>query len=71
MNIAIKKESTRIHDLGNPDYTELQLQALNAAPPVEMRVEAVLDAARAMTGLSDFGAPDFKERLEIWLESLD
>jgi hypothetical protein len=38
--------------------------------PVSMTVEDVLDAARDATGLSDFGAPDFKERLGIWLQSI-
>jgi hypothetical protein len=36
-----------------------------------MDVDAVLDAARLATGLADFGAPDFRERLEIWLKSFD
>ncbi len=35
-----------------------------------MTVDQVLEAARAATGLSDFGAPDFKERLGLWLQSI-
>jgi hypothetical protein len=36
-----------------------------------MDAEAVLAAAQAATGLADFGAPDFRERLNIWLKSFD
>jgi hypothetical protein len=31
----------------------------------------VLAAAQAATGLSDFGSPDFRERLDVWLKSFD
>nr|WP_237489074.1 sulfotransferase [Tsuneonella aeria] len=45
--------------------------AIASVPPVRMNAEAVLDAARVATGLSDFGAADFRERLGIWLASFD
>ncbi|ARR53556.1 sulfotransferase family protein [Rhizorhabdus wittichii DC-6] len=61
----------RIDDLAEPRLTERQRAAIDAAPPVTMTVEAVLGAARAATGLSDFGAGDFRERLAIWLASYD
>jgi hypothetical protein len=61
----------RIGDLAEPRLTEGQRAAIAAAPPVAMTVAAVLDAARAVTGLSDFGAGDFRERLAIWLASYD
>lgn len=61
----------RIHDLGNPTLTELQRQAIASAPAVTMDETAVLSAARDATGLSDFGAEDFRERLRIWLQSFD
>ncbi|MFC0305840.1 sulfotransferase family protein [Rhizorhabdus histidinilytica] len=61
----------RIDDLAEPRLTDRQRAALAAAPPVTMTVEAVLDAARAATGLSDFGAEDFRERLAIWLASYE
>ncbi|WP_016747012.1 sulfotransferase family protein [Rhizorhabdus wittichii] len=61
----------RIDDLAEPRLTEGQRAAIDAAPPVTMTVEAVLGAARAATGLSDFGADDFRERLAIWLASYD
>lgn len=61
----------RIDDLADPRLTERQQGAIDAAPPVTMAVAGVLDAARAATGLSDFGAGDFRERLAIWLASFD
>lgn len=61
----------RIADLANPELTEMQKGAIAYAPPVTMEVEAVLAAARAATGLADFGAPDFRERLAIWLAAFD
>ena len=64
-------EKIRITDLGTPVLNERQCAVLAATPPVKMDAEAVLAAARATTGLSDFGAPDFRERLEVWLQSFD
>src|SRR3954452_25622079 len=61
----------RIDDLGAPILTEAQRQAIAAAPAVRMSEEAVLAAATAWTGLSDFGADDFRERLRIWLQSFE
>lgn len=61
----------RISDLGAPRLTESQRQAIAAAPDVEMREEPVLAAAQQATGLSDFGAADFRERLRVWLQSFD
>jgi len=66
-------EEIRIADLAAPEYTPLQRAAIEAAAQfsVSLTVEAVLDAARAETGLSDFGSDDFRERLSVWLESLE
>jgi hypothetical protein len=64
-------DTIRIADLSAPVLTELQRQAIAAAPPVTMSETAVLDAARAHTGLSDFGPDDFRERLRVWLQSFD
>lgn len=61
----------RIDDLGAPRLTERQRAAIASAPPVAMTVDAVLEAARAATGLHDFGAEDFRERLAVWLQSFD
>lgn len=62
-----------ITDLHNPVLTDIQRQALEgaAAFPVRLTEEAVLEAARAETGLSDFGADDFRERLQVWLQAID
>ena len=65
------RETIRIHDLANPVLTDLQRQAIESAPPVTMTEQAVLDAARARTGLEDFGLEDFRERLRVWLTSFE
>ena len=63
----------RIADLASPELTPAQKMAVEAAGkmPVEFSEEAVLGAAREATGLSDFGADDFRERLAIWLEAVN
>src|SRR3546814_824603 len=62
-----------ITDLHNPVLTDIQRQVLEGAAsfPVRLTEEAVLEAARAETGLSDFGADDFRERLQVWLQAID
>jgi hypothetical protein len=65
------RDTIRIDDLAKPLLTELQRQAIAAAPRVEMTEQAVLDAARARTGLDDFGSEDFRERLRVWLASFE
>jgi len=66
-------EKVRIEDIKNPVRSELQLQALAYAEanPVDLSPEAVLAAAQAATGLSHFGADDFRPRLKLWLECCD
>ena len=58
-----------LDDLGAPRLSEIQAQAIAGAPAVSLTSEAVLAAATAQTGLSNFGAPDFRERLDIWMRS--
>jgi len=62
-----------ITDLNNPTLTPIQQQALAgaAAVPVQFDRTAILNAARAETGLSDFGAMDFTERLNVWLQAIN
>jgi hypothetical protein len=62
-----------ITDLLDPVLTPAQRAALDAtaAHPIVFSSSAVLDAASAATGLRDFGPPDFLERLEVWLKSID
>ena len=66
-------ERIRIDDLAAPRYTDMQRAALDYCErqPVELGVDAVLDAARARTGLADFGPDDFRERLSLWLTEMD
>jgi hypothetical protein len=58
-----------IADLTHPVLTQLQKEALAAAEanPVVLDESAVLEAARKATGLADFGDPDFRPRLRLWL----
>jgi len=60
-------DAIRIDDLAEPRLDEAQRAALAWGESVktDLRAEAILDAARARTGLSDFGAEDFRERLTI------
>lgn len=64
-------ETIQINDLAAPRLTARQQAAIDHAPAVSLTVDAVLDAARAATGLDDFGAQDFRERLGIWLLSFE
>jgi hypothetical protein len=60
-------------DLRAPILTPIQQAALQAAAahPVTFTPEAVLHAAQTETGLSDFGADDFRPRLAVWLRAID
>jgi len=66
-------ERIRITDLASPVLSEAQRAAIAATDDgkVDLRVDAVLDAARRRTGLDDFGPPDFQERLRVWLTAID
>lgn len=59
-----------ITDMRAPILTEAQKAAL--AGTAQMRFDfssqAILGAAQAQTGLTDFGAMDFVERLDLWCE---
>lgn len=62
----------RIGDLAQPRRSPLIEEMIaTARPPERLRSEDVLAAARAATGLDDFGSMDFVERLDIWCESVD
>ena len=63
----------RIADLAEPRLTDGQAAALAYARtmPVELSEQVVLEAARRQTGLSDFGADDFRARLRVWLEAAE
>lgn len=66
-------DKIHITDLRDPVLTEEQqsTESWLAANPVELGVEAVLDAARQATGLADFGPMDFTERLAVILDAVD
>jgi Sulfotransferase family len=66
-------DDIRIDDLAQPQLNEAQRAALawGESQPVQLRSEAVLAAARTRTGLSDFGAADFRERLDLLCEEWD
>jgi hypothetical protein len=63
----------RIDDLAHPVLTDFQKAALawGEQNPVTFSEAAVLDAARSRTGLSDFGADEFRARLRVWLAAAD
>ena len=63
----------RITDLKNPQLTDIQRHALEqaGAHPVSLTAPAVLEAAKASTGLSDFGDMSFLPRLELWMSAAD
>ena len=60
-----------ITDLADPQLSDLQRAALAAATahPVTLTEEAVLEAARQATGLSDFGDDSFRDRLAGWVRA--
>lgn len=60
-------DAITIDDLDAPRLSEAQKQALayGDANPIALTEQAVLDAARQRTGLSDFGPDDFRERLSL------
>ena len=61
----------RIADLARPVLSPALEAAIAAAPAVRMDAGEVLAAARAATGLEDFGPPHFRERLDVWLQSFE
>jgi Sulfotransferase family len=62
-----------LDDLHAPVLSDVQKGALAFAEanPVSLDAATVLEAAMAETGLSDFGADDFRHRLDIWLQAID
>lgn len=65
--------SFRIADLVDPVLSDLQRAAMAQAEanPVRFDPEAILDAARNATGLSDFGDADFLPRLRMWCAAVE
>lgn len=63
-------EVFEITDMRAPIPSEAQKAALAGAATLsfDFSSDAILAAARAQTGLDDFGAMDFVERLDLWCE---
>jgi hypothetical protein len=69
----VSQDKIDITDMKHPVLTPLQEAALAAAAahPVTLTEDAVLEAARAATGLTDFGPDDFRPRLRLWLKATE
>jgi len=68
-----RPEDILIEDLAEPVLTPMQQATIDVVSkmPVRFDAEEVLAAACEKTGLSDFGADDFRERLDVWMQSLE
>jgi hypothetical protein len=62
-----------ITDMCDPLLTDAQKMALAGAAQVQLdfSVGTFLETAKAQTGLADFGALDFVERLQLWCEAIN
>ena len=71
--MSAKPSDIRIADLARPVLTPAQTAAVEYAETqrVHFDVETILAAARAKTGLADFGRDDFRARLAIQCQSID
>lgn len=63
----------RIDDLAAPQLSQVQKDALTWGESLttDFSEESILQAARERTGLNDFGADDFRERLRVLREEWD
>jgi len=70
---SARADDIRIRDLASPELSPMQRAAVEGAGRIEVvfSQSAVLDAAKRQTGLEDFGPDDFRERLQVWLTSVD
>ena len=68
-----RPDDIRIPDLAQPVLSAAQRAAIEFARgvPVRFREDDVLAAACRETGLSDFGAADFRVRLRVWLQAVE
>lgn len=66
-------QKIRIEDLANPVLTDEQQAALDYADTldIDLSVDAVQTAASEATGLDDWGADDWKERLHVWFDEMN
>jgi Sulfotransferase family len=70
---GLKGEVIDITDMRAPLLSDAQRMALAGAAQAQFdfSIDTFLDTAKAQTGLSDFGAMDFVERLGIWCEAIN
>jgi Sulfotransferase family len=68
-----KNPAIVLDDLHAPVLSDIQKGALAYADanPVSLDAASILSAAVIETGLTDFGADDFRPRLDIWLQAID
>jgi hypothetical protein len=71
--LSARPPDIRIDDLAKPVLTPMQQGALAYAEknPVVFDENALMTAALEQTGLSDFGADDFRARLRVQLQSIE
>ena len=71
--MAERPEEIHITDLAEPvlDARQQAVLAATSGVAVSFTEAAVLDDARRRTGLSDFGPPDFRARLQVWLRAVE
>lgn len=64
----------RIEDYADPQFSSAVREMLTAIEPLadtlELTASALMDQARAETGLDDFGPTDFVERLDVYTTAL-
>ena len=70
---GVQRALFRVDGFRNPTIPEERRRALEAAEaqPLDMSVAGVLMAAKARTGLDDFGSRDFQERLSRLLAEVE
>ena len=63
----------QIDDLASPVLNDIQKMGIEfgESTHTELTVDAICDAAVARTGLDDFGPEDFRERLQVQLDSIN
>lgn len=66
-------DDIRITDLADPVLDPAQRAAIEWADSQrwDFSVDAVTRSAREHSGLDDFGSEDFRDRLRVWLQSVD
>jgi hypothetical protein len=71
--VSVAAKEIRIEDLARPVLSPAQLgaQAYAEKNPVVFSEPVLLEAARRQTGLTDFGADDFRARLRVQLQSIE